>query len=80
MRLSYGPFKESHDLAKQGSVVDLKVDDFVEQNIIVQQPLHMLCCVCTVHSYFHPIHVPRFCACNADTFYVFALNGVLCIG
>ena len=55
MKLSYGPFKESHDLAKQRSL-DLKVDDFVEQNMIVQQPLHMLCCA--VYVLYTAIFIP----------------------
>ena len=53
MRLSYGPFKESHDLAKQCSV-DLKVDDFVEQNIIVHNP----CICCTVYVLYTAIFIP----------------------
>ena len=61
------------------SKVDLKVDDFVEQNKIVHNPCSaysVTCERCTVHSSLQPIHVYHdfVLVMLTNALYVFALN------
>ena len=63
------------------SKVDLKVDDFVEQNKIVHNPCSaysVTCERCTVHSSLQPIHVYHdfVLVMLTNALDVFALNGI----